>query len=259
MAEERPGRSGTNRAARRAWRPKARRGLRSAWKRPARRVTLCISPASRLCARPSTRSGAASTSTLSRCCRICCLIRATQSGRASGLQVHSVAPLRHERNHAALWKALGEGLIDTVARITALHDGAKDGRPRRLHADSERSAGDRRPRQSDLHVWSEAWALDLCRFVDALSTRAAKIFGSIAQGNACGWLRRRHRDLRSGVPRTISAARQYTGNDYNCYEGWAIEGRPSIVTVRGKVQVRDGEFVGEQGRGRMIRRTPRMA
>jgi len=34
----------------------------------------------------------------------------------------------------------------------------------------------------------------------------------------------------------------------------AIEGRPAVVTVRGKVQVRDGEFVGERGRGRLLKR-----
>jgi dihydropyrimidinase len=36
----------------------------------------------------------------------------------------------------------------------------------------------------------------------------------------------------------------------------AIEGRPSVVTVRGKVQVRDGEFVGERGRGCFLKREP---
>ena len=46
---------------------------------------------------------------------------------------------------------------------------------------------------------------------------------------------------------TISAATQYTNNDYNGFEGFAIEGRPAVVTVRGKVQVRDGKFVGEPG------------
>ncbi len=47
---------------------------------------------------------------------------------------------------------------------------------------------------------------------------------------------------------------QHTNNDYNGFEGFAIEGRPSVVTVRGKVQVRDGAFVGEPERGRMLRR-----
>ena len=43
--------------------------------------------------------------------------------------------------------------------------------------------------------------------------------------------------------------------DYSAFEGWAIEGRPSVVTVRGKVQVRDGKFVGQQDRGQMLRRS----
>jgi dihydropyrimidinase len=45
-------------------------------------------------------------------------------------------------------------------------------------------------------------------------------------------------------------------NDYSGFEGMPIEGRPSVVTVRGKVQVRDGKFVGERGRGRMLKREP---
>ena len=44
--------------------------------------------------------------------------------------------------------------------------------------------------------------------------------------------------------------------DYNAFEGLAIEGRPSVVTVRGKVAVRDGKFVGELGRGKFLAREP---
>lgn len=35
-----------------------------------------------------------------------------------------------------------------------------------------------------------------------------------------------------------------------------IEGRPSVVTVHGKVQVRDGKFIGERARGRFLKREP---
>jgi len=100
-------------------------------------------------------------------------------------------------------------------------------------------------------------SLDIHRFVDALSTRAAKLFGlfprkgTIAVGSDA--------DLVVYDPEyrgTISVATQHTNNDYNGFEGFAIDGRPSIVTVRGKVQVRDGAFVGEQGRGRFLRREP---
>ena len=55
---------------------------------------------------------------------------------------------------------------------------------------------------------------------------------------------------------TISAATQHTNCDYNGFEGIDIEGRPSVVTVRGKVQVRDGKFVGERGRGQLLKREP---
>ena len=54
----------------------------------------------------------------------------------------------------------------------------------------------------------------------------------------------------------ISAKTHHVNNDYSGFEGMVIEGRPSVVTVRGKVQVKDGKFVGERGRGRMLKREP---
>ena len=44
--------------------------------------------------------------------------------------------------------------------------------------------------------------------------------------------------------------------DYSAFEGWAIEGRPSVVTLRGEVAVRDGKFVGTAGRGKFLARQP---
>ncbi len=55
---------------------------------------------------------------------------------------------------------------------------------------------------------------------------------------------------------TVSAKSQHMNNDYNGFEGTEIEGRPSVVTVRGKVQVRDAKFVGERGRGKLLKREP---
>jgi dihydropyrimidinase len=42
--------------------------------------------------------------------------------------------------------------------------------------------------------------------------------------------------------------------DYNAFEGWDLEGRPTVVTVRGEVAVRDGKFVGTVGRGQFLQR-----
>ena len=52
----------------------------------------------------------------------------------------------------------------------------------------------------------------------------------------------------------LSAATHHGNFNYNGFEGTEIDGRPSVVTVRGKVQVRDGEFVGQRGRGQFLRR-----
>jgi len=53
----------------------------------------------------------------------------------------------------------------------------------------------------------------------------------------------------------VSAETQQMNNDYSGFEGVEIDGRPAVVTVRGKVQVRDGAFAGEQGRGRFLKRS----
>jgi dihydropyrimidinase len=42
--------------------------------------------------------------------------------------------------------------------------------------------------------------------------------------------------------------------DYNSFEGFEVEGRPHVVTVRGKVAVRDGRFVGDIHRGKFLSR-----
>jgi dihydropyrimidinase len=54
----------------------------------------------------------------------------------------------------------------------------------------------------------------------------------------------------------ISAKTHAMNIDYNAFEGMTIEGRPSVVTVRGQVAVRDGKFVGKHGHGKFLQRKP---
>ncbi len=99
--------------------------------------------------------------------------------------------------------------------------------------------------------------IDICTFVDAASTQAARLFGlyprkgTIQPGSDADLV------VYDGDYRgKISAETQVMNVDYSAYEGWEIEGRPSVVTVRGEVQVRDGQFVGTLGRGQMLTREP---
>jgi dihydropyrimidinase len=99
--------------------------------------------------------------------------------------------------------------------------------------------------------------LDPHRFVQVASTGAAKLFGlfprkgTIQPGADA--------DLVIFDPHArgvISAKTQQMNVDYSAFEGWPIHGCVETVTVRGKVQVRGGRFVGAQDHGKMFKREP---
>jgi hypothetical protein len=74
------------------------------------------------------------------------------------------------------------------------------------------------------------------------------------QGRDQSRQRRRFRRLRSELSGKISVKTHQMNVDYNSFEGFEIEGSSHVVTVRGKVAVRDGKFVGEVGREKFLER-----
>jgi dihydropyrimidinase len=97
--------------------------------------------------------------------------------------------------------------------------------------------------------------IDLQTLVRVGSTAAAKIFGmyprkgEIAVGSDA--------DLVVWDPAyrgEISAKTHLMATDYSAWEGWPVEGRTKVVTLRGEVVVRDGKFVGTMGRGKPVER-----
>jgi len=99
--------------------------------------------------------------------------------------------------------------------------------------------------------------IDLQTLVDCASTEAAKVFGLFPRKGTIGV--GSDADLVVWDPEwrgRIEAKRQMMNVDYSAFEGWEVRGRPEVVTVRGEVAVRDGKFVGEVGRGKLVRREP---
>ncbi|HEY9128044.1 MAG TPA: dihydropyrimidinase [Acidobacteriaceae bacterium] len=184
--------------------------------------------------------------------------RLADQGGSEALKYIMSPPLRDRRNHAALWSGLAAGVIDTVGTDHCPFDVAQ----KKMGAEDFTLIPNGIPGIEERVnlIFSQGVAagrIDLHRFVDALSTRAAKLFGlfprkgTIAPGSDA--------DLVIYDPNyrgTVSVRTQHTNNDYNGFEGFPLEGRPSVVTVRGKVQVRDGKFVGEAGLGRFLAREP---
>lgn len=165
-------------------------------------------------------------------------------------------PLRDRRNHKPLWDALAAGFIDTVGTDHCPFDTSQKLLGKDAFTQIPNGIPGIEERVNLLYTYGvKRGNLDLHRFVDAASTKAAKLFGlfprkgTIAVGGDA--------DLVVYDPSyrgVISAATQHVNNDYNGFEGMEIEGRPSVVTVRGKVQVRDGVFIGDDTRGAFLRR-----
>jgi dihydropyrimidinase len=166
-------------------------------------------------------------------------------------------PLRDKSQQSALWNALRSRLISTVATDHAPFDFA---------GQKEMGRGDftKIPngipsvenRANLLYTLGVARGrIDLATFVDAASTQAARLFGlyprkgTIAVGSDA--------DIVVYDPAyrgKISAKTHQMATDYSAFEGWDIEGRPSLVTVRGQVQVREGQFEGKPGTGKFLTR-----
>ena len=170
-------------------------------------------------------------------------------------------PLRDKANQAALWEALKNGDIDTVATDHCPFDVEQ----KHMGDDNFTLIPNGIPAIEDrvnlLYTYGVSrGGLSLSRFVDAASTRAAQIFGLYPKKGAVEV--GSDADLVVYDPHyrgTVSAQTSHVNNDYSGFEGFEIDGRPSVVTVRGQVAVRDGEFVGEPGRGQLLRRSPQPA
>ncbi|MGA2421839.1 MAG: dihydropyrimidinase [Candidatus Acidiferrum sp.] len=167
-------------------------------------------------------------------------------------------PLRDKRNLEVLWKALAAGEIDTVGTDHCPFDMQQKLMGKDSFVNIPNGIPGIEDRVNLLYTQGvKRGRVGLERLVEAASTRAAKLFGlyprkgSVAVGSDADLV-----VYDTSYRGVISAKSQYTNNDYNAFEGVEIEGRPSVVTVRGKVQVRDGKFVGERGRGRMLKREP---
>ncbi len=181
-----------------------------------------------------------------------------ERGGVEGAKFVMSPPLRDKRNQKSLWDALEGGFIDTVGTDHCPFDVAQKAMGEHAFTAIPNGIPAIEDRVNLLYTYGVSrGTLDIHRFVDAASTKSAKLFGlfpkkgTIAVGSDA--------DLVIYDPNhksVISSRTQLVNNDYNGFEGMETDGKPSLVTVRGKVQVRDGKFVGDAGMGQFLRRKP---
>lgn len=168
-------------------------------------------------------------------------------------------PLRDVSNQNVLWNGLASGLVNTVGTDHAPFDFATQ---KPMGQDDFTKIPNGIPSLEDrinlLYTHGvKKGRLTLQQMVAVASTNAAKIFDlyprkGVIQPGADADLVVYDPSYRG----KLSVKTQTQNVDYNAFEGWEIEGRPSLVTVRGEVAVRDGTFCGTIGRGRFLKRVP---
>ena len=165
-------------------------------------------------------------------------------------------PLRDQADVYAIWRALADGTLDTVATDHISRTRAQKLAPG-LSFDKIP------PGVSNLEtllpmLYSEGvrkGRITVERLVDVLATTPARIAGLPAKGEiAVG----KDADIVLFDPahtRTVRARELHSASDYDPYEGWVVTGWPKIVLLRGAVAY-DGEIRATPGAGRFVPRSP---
>ncbi len=165
-------------------------------------------------------------------------------------------PLREQSDVDTLWEAMATGEIDTLCTDHApwlyeykVFDGMDITKLRPGVADLETMLP---------MLWSkgvEVGRLTPNRFVELISTNAAKLFGMYPQKGhiAVG----SDADIVLWDPydtHPVKASTFYTACDYSPFEGWDVTGWPRMTLSRGEVVYDRNDMLGAPGRGRVIQR-----
>lgn len=187
-------------------------------------------------------------------------------------------PIRSKEHGDYLWKCLADGSVDTVGTDHAPFDFATQkhmGHPSAELCVDASMQPTGKPGNFTLIpngipsieervklLYSEGVCtgrIDLQTLVRCASTQAAKIFGLYPRKGALEV--GSDADLVIWDPEwsgVISASTHSMATDYSAFEERSIQGRAEVVTVRGKIMVKDGEWCGETGWGEFLHREPKV-
>ncbi len=173
-------------------------------------------------------------------------------------------PYREPSDQVALWQGVADNALQVIStgHCPFWFEGGKDGRSPGKELGRENFAAipngcpGIEDRMMVLYTHGvRGGKFSLNRWVELCCTNPAKLFGVyprkgvIAPGADA--------DIVLWDPDktyTITAAKQHMNTDYNLYEGMEVTGVPSVVLSRGRVLVQDGQWKGEKGAGKFVKR-----
>ena len=165
-------------------------------------------------------------------------------------------PLREKHNQDPLWSALNDGALSVVStdhcpfrladqKSLGRHDFTKipNGGP-----------GIENRMQILWHCGVNAGRLTPEKFVEVCCAAPARIFGMKQKGRLAVGM---DADVLLWDPKaayTIEAKTQTMATDYSMFEGWQVRGNAKQVYSRGELVVDSGQWIGNVGRGRFLKR-----
>ena len=174
-----------------------------------------------------------------------------------GLKAVMAPPLRKQEDRDALWEALGQNELDTVATDHCPFTFAQQ---KQQGADNFMKCPSGAPGVEErlILLYSEGVAkgrITLPQLVKYACTNPARVAGLYPRKGVL----ETGADadvviLDPGKEWTLTTGLMHGNADYTCYEGMKIQGAVERVLLRGKTLVKDGEFIGARGDGRYLKR-----
>ena len=167
-------------------------------------------------------------------------------------------PLRAKANQDVLWRGVNDRTISTIATDHAPFTWEQKQMGRDAFTKIPNGIPSVQERVDLVHSYGVArMDVTLQTMVSACSTQAAMLFGMYPRKGALQV--GSDADIvvyDPGFVGTFNAKDAVSRAGYSAYDGWEKRGRATHVTVRGRTQVRDGNFVGTKGTGQFIGRSP---
>lgn len=184
------------------------------------------------------------------------LVLTAESYKTMGLDLVMAPPLREEKDRDALWKALGNGDIDTVGTDHCSFS----------RADKERLGGEnvfkapggipgietRMPL-----IFSEGFVkgrISLEQFVGVTSANAARILGIKDKGKIAPGMDADIAVIDPSSEKIAGVGMLHQKVDYTPYCGMKVRGWPTHVWLRGMPMIAAGTFVAPEPRGKFLKR-----
>ena len=166
-------------------------------------------------------------------------------------------PMKGEESREAIWDAIKNGMIDTVATDHCpFQSYEKDWGKDDFTKIPNGCAGVESLYPYMLSSANEG-KITFNRAVELCATNPAKIFGCVQKGSLTVG---KDADIVIYDPNkdfTISVKNMHSDYDHTIWEGKKVHGYPVSTYVRGKLVYDNGNFVGNPGYGEYIKRMPR--